>query len=358
MDYHRTPNSQCFGMTFEEYVNFETIQKNQIAALIYKESKDRDEILYNFKLKLRYNWDCFESLEHRQEELKLLWEELLNIYTNTPIKELQSDLLMLAEMTNESGINNQTKERLDNSLINFSQKKFSEELQANDFDITLEDIVNWYYFRVDYYKVIKIGTTETELHFLQRIVESNPREFERIKFELPFLFISFSHCIKWFYDRLPKIKDKNYNTFFRRIMLGKIYVYKNLGELELMSETIYNYYKSKKGNRSIKWALDYFTGFGEKPFRLIKLYLALHLFFCLIMFLPIFKLKGIEDNYSFFEKAVRIFYFNNTTFLTIGYGDISPDNIPTMLVAIIEQILGFIAAGAFVTLTLRKLFRF
>lgn len=356
-------NPKCLGMTFEEFKKYEKTQKSELAKLAYEFLGDE----YNSKLdelilRLRYYSDCFEKCNHIQDEIYSFWGEFIEIYESLPFSanffSFKCDLLTLAEVTNKSELSNDKKGRLDDNLINYFQNRINEEVIHRNFDTVLTEVVDWYYFRVDYFQSLGIGTTETELDFLHHLANKNKREFEKIKYELPSLFISFSNCVIWYYNHLPERKDKNYDSFKNSILLSKISVHRNLGEFEKMSDTIYNYYNSYSFSKFNKWFLDFFSGFGEKPFRILRLFITIHIAFDLLFLIPIFKFKGIDNNLSVIKKFIMLIYFNNTTIFTIGYGDISPNNLITMLSVSLLQILGFLTTGAFITLTLRKIFRF
>ncbi|MEM9275013.1 MAG: ion channel, partial [Cyanobacteria bacterium P01_F01_bin.143] len=68
--------------------------------------------------------------------------------------------------------------------------------------------------------------------------------------------------------------------------------------------------------------------------------------------------SNLTDNLSWWQKIIPIIYFNNTTMLTVGYGDIYPTDSLTKIVVLFQQTFGFAITGSFLTLLLRKLFRF
>ena len=71
------------------------------------------------------------------------------------------------------------------------------------------------------------------------------------------------------------------------------------------------------------------------------------------------KIKGIYNvNEDFIATIIAIIYFNITTMLTGAFGDMYAVNSLTRISVIIEEILGFGVIGSFITLTLRKIFRY
>ncbi len=357
----REPDNNLIGKTFAEYVKYETEEKSAVATLMYSLDIGQDPKYINFDLKLRYYWNCFEDLKPEQKNIIKLWEELLELYKDDHPKKMRRDLLTLAVLTVDAKVDEEFRGTLDQKILDFAEKKIYEQLRTDGYDQVLLDIVDWYYFRVDYYKKILIGSTERELHFLRRIRELKVREFERVKSELPWLFIRFSHCVDWFYTHLPDQLDSNYDSFYEEVLLAKVIVFRSIGDVDEMSEAIYQLklYQNRNNNGLWNWILRVFTGYGEKPLRVVYLYMILNVMFLIIFLIPIFNLSGIEPNFSLSKKIINILYFINTTFLTIGYGDILPgNNIPAKIAVLFAQTMGFIVAGSLVTLSLRKMFRY
>jgi hypothetical protein len=99
------------------------------------------------------------------------------------------------------------------------------------------------------------------------------------------------------------------------------------------------------------------TGYGEKPFYLFWVFITLNIGFCIIFYfgdLDFCKMESVRG----WEKIVTYLYFNNTTMLTIGYGDIYPVSIAAKIFTLILQLLGFIISTSFVALLLRRIFRY
>lgn len=129
------------------------------------------------------------------------------------------------------------------------------------------------------------------------------------------------------------------------------------------SEAVYVYEKNKGSYTFKRRMLDYFCGFGEYPINILKVALLTNMMVCLIFFidrelsLNWLELTNIRKDNTL-DFMVDVIYFNMTTLFTIGYGDIFPLNSITKLLVVFQEISGFIFTTSFITLFLRKLFRY
>lgn len=130
------------------------------------------------------------------------------------------------------------------------------------------------------------------------------------------------------------------------------------------SDAVYIYEKNKGSRYTLgRRMLDYFCGFGEHPINIFKVALITNMVVCFIFYIDKeFSLNYLEltnirkDNTLDF--MVDVIYFNVTTLFTVGYGDIFPLNSITKLLVVFQQVTGFIFTTSFITLFLRKLFRY
>ncbi|RUS44591.1 potassium channel family protein [Cohnella sp. AR92] len=359
--------------TLEEYIHYEKYGKSKLASFFYafsdEEATAPDKIaINNFEFEVMYYWDCKENLNEYQQEIIDLWKKFFDLFSSYKrLDEIKSILSILTRLSTISGIAKEKKGELDSQLIDLFEGRFRSKFKTIEFRVVVEEIVDWYTYKGDYYyPFMGIGTTETELHHLETLYNNYDSDFEKLKTEVPALFLKYSGCIYYFYENLPRYTDRNYDAFFRYVMLGRIAVFRNIGELDKMSDTIYLFMKYKANQirgANLYWhkVMDYYTGFGEKPFRLLKLYLTVQVIFFILMYpyswSPI-ELKGILPDDPIWSKMVSTLYFNSTTLLTSVYGDISPNNAWAKLLVIIEQVLGYITCGSLVALTLRKWFRY
>lgn len=118
-----------------------------------------------------------------------------------------------------------------------------------------------------------------------------------------------------------------------------------------------------------KIIFDWLGGFGTKPGRVfIAILITIFGFAILYLTLPIFDIglnQEIDLNLYLkigshdFElgKFVTSFYYSGITFLTIGYGDISPMNSYTAIACVVEGFLGIFLMSYFTVSFARKLLR-
>ena len=208
---------------------------------------------------------------------------------------------------------------------------------------------------------MEINYSYYELKYLKNLYDLYPDKISIVKSEKPNLFLKFSslyHRLCYLYNLQEKRTSLVFVATEKSILLDTISLCSNLGILERMSSEIYAYNKIIYKTRPIaSWLFDFFVGYGEKPFRIIRLILLYHFLFLILFLIPIFEFNNLPANISW-KKIISIVYFNNTTMLTVGYGDIYLKDILTKLVVSIQQIFGFLITGSFITLSLRKMFRF
>lgn len=357
------------NLTFDEYVHYEKFEKSKVASFVYSVLEEEvDDEISSFGFKLDYYWFCKEDLKSYQEEIIELWNGYFNLFNKLDkVDNLRIYLNQLCSLTINSGMKRDIRERIDTKLLRMLEDYYEKLLKENDFYIAITKILEWYHYRTDYYyEIMSIGTTESELYTLERIRNNYEKELEQLKNDSPRLFLSYTGLIYHFYKNLPKVTDRNYDQFYRYFMLNRIAVLRNIGEYGKMSESIYLFHKGQKKKLKgwrLFWdhILDFCTGYGEKPIRLLIVFLILNVAF-FVVFYPYpntpFKLAGIDIlNNNMFENAIDVIYFNATTMLSNLYGNISPANWQARLIVIVEQVAGFVITGGFIALFLRKLFR-
>lgn len=129
------------------------------------------------------------------------------------------------------------------------------------------------------------------------------------------------------------------------------------------SDAIYIYEKNKGSYTLGRRLLDYFCGFGEHPMNILKIAFLTNFVVCFIFYLDkkisldFLELTNIRRENTL-DFLIDVVYFNVTTLFTVGYGDIFPMNSATKLLVVFQQISGFIFTTSFITLSLRKLFRY
>lgn len=321
---------------------------------------DNEIKAYTTKLKYYLNF-------RNEYNLNDLWQEFFKVYDKKygyeELHKLRKNISILIKLSEYKKINEEDKFFISSKLFDYMDKKFIQMIDMYKLEDIFGEIVNWYtYLKNNYYKNLKFTSDEREIYFLKHLFIKNQKEFENLKIDNPYIILKFSKCVSYFYNNLEEKKQKNYKNFYENIVLYRITICKNNNYHEELGRSIYIYNKEKlKDKKFLSWFLNYFSGYGEQPIRIIKLFIILHIVFLFLMICPfteianndlvIGKARNIED-------VINIIYFNNTTMLTIGYGDFAPNNTITRVVVMIEEILGFVVGASFVTLTLRKLFRF
>lgn len=105
-----------------------------------------------------------------------------------------------------------------------------------------------------------------------------------------------------------------------------------------------------------KILLDWIGGYGTKPKSvLITMVLTVLAFAIAYMYLPIMDINFSSSKIE--NDVMKSIYYSGITFLTIGYGDISPQNEITALTSVIEGFLGIFLMSYFTVSFVRKLLR-
>ncbi|MEG6586477.1 hypothetical protein [Dendrosporobacter sp. 1207_IL3150] len=364
------PAEECIGKTFEEYKQYETHDKGEISRDAYA---GLAELLspeqFEANLKILYYYDCFNDLTQQKENIRKLWDEFLQVnFQETPAK-LAPDIYLLLKI---SVLANLTQEDLSKILLGVclnALEKFPER-EVSNLESTLKDIFKWYDFRANIEKIVPVYYVEADVLQFMNLYYSNQAKFSVVKSETPSTFLHFTACIHYLYSRLAVDRRFQYKDFFRQIMLERISVLKNMGAFNEMSESIVLYHEefqksiTDKSKFLVSWAMGFFTGYGEKPFRLLWVLLGL-LFSFTILYYPnpfgwgYFVIKGVgEPGQGMIDTLIALLYFNSTTMLTAAYGDMYALNSVTRIAVVFEQILGFVVIGSLISLVLRKMFRY
>ncbi len=138
----------------------------------------------------------------------------------------------------------------------------------------------------------------------------------------------------------------------------------NLGEYDYEDEAFAEYmnYRRKTNPfvlRFPSWVLSAISGYGTKPVRLFITMLVVIFFFGFLFseILPVVEMVGKEDFGDSFNGMARGLYFSMITFMTIGYGDISPANAFTSILAGLEGFAGLFLMSYFTVAVVRKTLR-
>lgn len=194
---------------------------------------------------------------------------------------------------------------------------------------------------------------------LKHIYYNNLKAFSELETIDSYNYILFIHYFKiqYKYDPLD-YKHKNIE-FYKEMCLKHVLVAKENGYYSNYYEILKDYYTLRLG-KCKNWLFKNFIGYGEKPENLILPFISFNIFFAIIFtFCNLdFEFGDNLSHTTWYDKLLNFIYFNNTTMLTVGYGDIYPLGFTSKLLVFILQILGFTFSSSFVALLLRKLLRF
>jgi len=148
--------------------------------------------------------------------------------------------------------------------------------------------------------------------------------------------------------------------------------YSETGDYERAGEFFYGEMECKR--KSGPWysqeslmlrALRDVCGYGERPLRVIKTWLAVVLSFTLLYSLTGIARNGVLEEalspFSSLSEALlslcNCFYFSVVTFTTLGYGDFAPANLLSRILAGAEASLGAFLMALFILVVGRKMLR-
>ncbi len=113
----------------------------------------------------------------------------------------------------------------------------------------------------------------------------------------------------------------------------------------------------------LKWfVLDFVGNYATNPFRILGMMLTTILFFTAIYAMPFVTLSGGKEfsegiTHPIVNSYLRALYHSIATIFTIGYGDISPGNMPAMLLSGLEGFSGLFLMSYFTVAFVRKILR-
>lgn len=110
----------------------------------------------------------------------------------------------------------------------------------------------------------------------------------------------------------------------------------------------------RSASRPVKLALFLYrftSNYGESPSRV-----AINVIFVLAFSVLFFYVTLVSEDLStaFFEKLVDCFYYSVVTFTTLGYGDITPENISGKIFSGFLAFLGLVYTSLFMVTVVRK----
>ncbi len=375
------PKKECSGMNIIEYETY--LKKTENYFTKFQMLKNVfGEDFYNFYLKITYMKDCYGNTNI---DLGSLWDSYNQLFSS-------DNIIILFNYNVISKLTDFT-DRIAELMVDYLDIIFNTEKdidKINDkimlpilslFSIAFKDnapenIKKVFFLFVNFFELVQIKYKFLINRYIsfdllekcsilrniyKEIIRTDLYKYRQF-LNIMILFVKISD----YSSRLNKlIFYQSYESLYKEIII----IDKELQLYDFYSSDIYNfekiryYYKAKNRNKFGKSILFirnipmFLTGYGEKPHYLIFLFLFLLIFFPTLYFIPCFDFN-FNSNVVNLNKFISYLYFSCTTMLTIGYGDITPKNEITMLVVMFQQIIGFITAGSFIALYLRKLFRY
>lgn len=274
------------------------------------------------------------------------------VYLTNQSANLIISMIGLAEFTNEE------KSKFD-SAIHFAILHRLKEMLAKggSFTNAVSQVNFWFNIHKEYLSHLKLGFPISDLLFLSDIPKYYPEEYENLKNHSREAFTNFADTFKWYFKWADLSYKKRFSHFYLDLCLEQIIVSRNYGLYNKYYEQLEDYYSVKYEKKpAINWMFKNFVGYGEKPWLLLYIFFVTNFLFAFIFTIGKFNFKGISTEPL--QKFVDFVYFNNTSMLTVGYGDIAPDSIPAKIGVIVLQILGFIISGSAIALLLKRILRF
>lgn len=346
------------GLSLEEYRSIQPEHVSDVLEILGNEEENelREEIYYF--------WDCIEELP--KEKIKNLWEKLLEYFNEEVHYEF---LYIMTLLSKEAELEKKEILRIDEEISNIIKYKIKKEINEGKGILEIINyILEYFQEKAVFFDVLEIKDINyKDGSIFQDIFKYRREDLNVLSNNKNSYYYGLINIIYFYYKVYLTEKIPTY--LLEKILREKVLLSRDLGLLEEMSDSIYAYSKFRMKRKKVKsFILDFLIGYGEKPFRLIRAYIVFQIIFISIYISPFLysslsslKLEGGGITYtetSLIKLIVDIFYFNNTTVFTIGYGDIYPSSLLSKIIVAFQQALGFSLTGGFVSLWLRKMFRF
>jgi hypothetical protein len=364
----RIPDPNLFGLYYEEYLQKKNdkVRKEVLEILKFVEENTNSESDTKYREidnKLNYLAICFESLVGQDDKIIEIWSLITDFIDVSNIESLEqyynSFIQHIISYSIEAKFDEQILEKLDNKLHHkiCDAIKLKFDNYTNNHPVLLFNY--WFSRREDFLKFMKIGHLTGDSTMLKHIYYNNVKAFSELETIDPYNHFLFIHYFKiqYKYDPLD-YKHKNID-FYKEMCLKHVLIAKENGYFSNYYEILKDYYTLSLG-KCKNWLFKNFIGYGEKPQNLILPFIGFNLIFALI-----FTFCNLDFEYganllhnTWYDKLLNFIYFNNTTMLTVGYGDIYPLGFTSKLLVFILQILGFTFSSSFVAILLRKILRF
>ena len=351
------------NISYEEFIENRNQNRNEIVTEILDFIEKNNYTLNNLF------FDYFDYLNTTKEIgsinqadinrlISLFEQECKDITTPNKFNEISSQyVLPIVSLLLHHNSNKSLKVLALDKIYDFTYEKLYAFKKKETTEL-VDTIFRWYSDYHWYCKQLAVGTNAGITTFLRIIFDTSSDVFDKIKSNSPKKYLFYIEIFKGYYKNNElDYKAKN-RAFYIEKCLEQVVTARNSGLYSNYYSYLKDYYAEKFYSKEyLNFIYKNFAGYGEKPFRLFWLFISSNLIFTTIYSFFDFDFEKVK-NYKGLEKFITYFYFNNTTMLTIGYGDIYPNSIVGKIFTIILQLLGFSISTAFVALLLRKIFRF
>ncbi|WP_151087410.1 potassium channel family protein [Hymenobacter baengnokdamensis] len=362
----RTPIKSLVGITYEAYVNHKS--GNNLLSLI-STSTSISENSKELNYRIQFLFDTKTNLESSKKEIEETFELCFKVIQEDNGYDIDSDIEIyitpLISLVGEAHFSSDENERIITKLEENMRDKIDRIIkQEINFPVIIENIVLWYKAHYEYLKYLSVGFKFYELSYLKQIHRNRVIDFESLKSSSPIYFIHFVNVFKTAFASISINYRLKYREYYLNMALQQIIVAKNAGYFSSFGLMLEDYYKEKLVNKKFLNILyKYLTGYGEKPWRLFSLFMCVNFLFALIfcsMPCDFASPAGVPSLHElcWLERFATFVTFNNTTMLTIGYGDIYPAKIGAKALVMALQIIGFAISSSAIALFLRKMLRF
>ena len=358
------------GITFEEYLEKRKKERNPIVdeILNYVENNVENDLISKNQLQyddyVDYILNSKETIDSDGEEIKKLWKFIetdLPNYTLIEIEKLNNDyLLSFISILFNFNVNKQTSliyiELIYNKINhNYFTNFMKRSIKANE----VKYLAYWLDKYADYCGILKVGIETSHSTYIRKVIENSPQEFESLKTLEPENYLHFIETFKLYYSfNEADYKAKN-RGFYLNKSLEQIIVARNNGFYTSYYKLLEDYYTEKYWNQKwVNFVYKYSMGYGEKPLNLLSVFFGVNIVFALIFIWFNIPFNSLTNENCVIHKFFTLMYFNNTTMLTIGYGDIYPTTMMGRFLSALLQILGFSISSATVVLFVRKFLRY
>lgn len=353
------------GLSFDEYLQ----KRNRdpiVERIREKAYESSEELALNDKID--HLLETVNDPSTKQKEILDLWNTCFQML-DAPIGGLSSflDIYLhpLMSITAGAKFSYEQMKNLDDTLIN-GVEKYLDHLFMNDSDTIpfikkVNLVIQWHILHNKFLVGVGLTNRVGTFKYLQSLLENNIADFEALKAISPITFINYVEVLKAMYKSSNKDYKVQLKGYYRKKCLEVIIVARNAGLYDGYDQLLRDYYTIKLEDRpKLNWCFDKLIGYGERPWKLVWLFLGTNALFALAFSVLPFKfhLPSHDANWCWLEQFFTYVMFNNTTMLTVGYGDMYPEGIGAKIVVALLQIVGFAISGTAIALFLRRLLRF